>query len=141
MARRVVRYNGDSLSAKDIMTSTNLVTVSPEEKIVDAVKKMYENNVGSVLVVDEEGKLVGIFTERDLVKVVATGTSLETPIKEVMTKRLITVKPEDPLPLVASKMIENNIRHIPVVDKDGKLKGIISIRRVLRHVLASCSWP
>ncbi len=123
------------------MTSTNLVTAKPSDTILEAAKKMYENNVGSVLVVNEEGKLLGIFTERDLVRAVAKGVSLDTPLEQVMTKKLITASLDEALPLIASKMVENNIRHIPVVDKEGKLLGIISIRKVLRHVLASCTWP
>lgn len=130
------------MQARDVMRSTGLVTASPSDTVLDAVKKMYENNVGSVLVVDEQGRLVGIFTERDLVRVVAKGLDPSTTrLEEVMTRKLITARPGDSLPMIASKMVEHGIRHIPVVDEEGKLVGIISIKPVLRHVLASCSWP
>jgi len=130
------------VQARDVMRSTGLVTASPSETVLDAVRKMFENNVGSVLVVDGEGRLVGIFTERDLVKLVAKGVDVSSvKLEEVMTRKLVTARPGDPLPMVASKMVEHGIRHIPVVDEEGRLVGIISIKPVLRHVLASCSWP
>ncbi len=127
-------------AAKDIMRHDNLITASPNEKVIDVVKKMHENKVGSVLVVDN-GKLVGIFTERDLVRIVAEGGALDQPVGNVMSRNLIVVNPEDSIALVASKMIENWIRHIPVVDKEGKPVGIISIRDVLRHIVASSTFP
>jgi len=128
--------------AKNIMDSGFLVTAKPDETVVDAVKKMKEHNVGSVLIVDEHGRLLGIFTERDLVKVVASNKPLSTKLEEVMTKgKLITASPEDPLPLIAHKMVEHNIRHIPVVDNEGRVVGIISIKKLLRYILSSHEWP
>ena len=128
--------------AKNIMDSEFLVTAKPDETVVDAVKKMKKYNVSSVLIVDEHGKLLGIFTERDLVKVVALNKPLSTKLEEVMTKgKLVTASPDDPLPLIAHKMIEHNIRHIPVLDDEGKVVGIISIRKLLRYILSSHEWP
>jgi len=128
--------------AKNIMDSEFLVTAKPDETVVDAVKKMKKHNVSSVLIVDEHGKLLGIFTERDLVKVVALNKPLSTKLEEVMTKgKLVTASPDDPLPLIAHKMIEHNIRHIPVLDDEGKVVGIISIRKLLRYILSSHEWP
>ncbi len=127
-------------AAKDIMRHDNLITASPNEKVIDVVKKMHENKVGSVLVVDD-GKLVGIFTERDLVRIIAEEGALDQPVGNVMSRNLVVVNPEDSIALVASKMIEHWIRHIPVVDKDGKPVGIISIRDVLRHIVASSTFP
>jgi len=130
------------MMAKNIMDSEFLVTAKPDETVVDAVKKMKKHNVSSVLIVDEHGKLLGIFTERDLVKVVALNKPLSTKLEEVMTKgKLVTASPDDPLPLIAHKMIEHNIRHIPVLDDEGKVVGIISIRKLLRYILSSHEWP
>ncbi len=127
-------------TVKEVMTR-NLVTVSPSTSIRDAVKAMYSRKVGSVLVVDEEGKLVGIFTERDLVKVVAEGKPLDAPISEAMSRDLVVAKEGDSITAIAHKMLEKWIRHIPVVNEEGKPIGILSIRDVLRHVVASGSFP
>ncbi len=105
------------------------------------MRKMYERNVGSVLVVDDEGKLIGIFTERDLLKLVAQGKPLDKPVSEYMTKSLIVANPEDPIPKVASVMTEKWIRHIPIVSKDGKPVGIVSIRDVLRYLISESTFP
>lgn len=129
------------MRVRDVMRSNGLLTVSPDDKVLDVVKSMYERGVGSALIVGPEGGLVGIFTERDLVKLVASGGNLEGKVGEYMTRNPVTAKPEDPLPLVASKMIEGGFRHMPVVDESGKLVGIVSIRDVLRALVASGSWP
>ncbi len=127
-------------TVKQVMTR-DLVTVPPNASIREAARAMHTRKVGSVLVVDESGKLIGIFTERDLVKVVAEGKSLEEPVSEAMSKDLIVAKEGDSITAIAHKMLERWIRHIPVVDDEGKPIGIVSIRDVLRHVVASGSFP
>lgn len=128
-------------SVKDVMRHDKLVTATPGERVIDAVRKMYENNVGSVLVVSREGRLVGIFTERDLVKVVAEGVPLDTRLDKVMSRDLIVARGDEPIALAGSKMIERWIRHMPVVDSEGRPVGIISIRDVLRSLLSSSTFP
>lgn len=118
-----------------------LITVKPSTTIRDAVKIMAEANVGSVLIVNEQGKLIGIFTERDLVRIVAREIDLGTPIENVMTKKLITATQDEGLASVVYKMIDHGIRHIPIVDNSGKPIGILSIRDLLRMYVASCSPP
>lgn len=118
---------------KDIMR-TSLVTLSPGETVETAVRVMKENNIGSVLIVDA-GKLVGIFTERDLLTMVASGAGLGKKLGDVMTRNVITVKPEDPVVKAVCKMVEHNIRHVPVVDDSGAPLGMVSARDVLRNML------
>ena len=127
-------------TVREVMTR-DLVTVPPSASIREAARAMHFRKVGSVLVVDESGKLVGIFTERDLVKVVAEGKSLDAPVSEAMSRDLIVAKEGDSITAIAHKMLEKWIRHIPVVDDEGKPVGIVSIRDVLRHVVASGSFP
>jgi len=109
------------------------VTVAPEDSIMSAVEKMCEVGIGAVAVV-RNGDLVGIFTERDLMlRVVRPGIStLNTPISKVMTKNPSVA----PLEMEASQafefMTEKNIRHLPIVDKNGKLQGMLSIRHLMR---------
>ncbi len=118
---------------KDVM-SPGAVTLPPTASVKEAVKLMRDKNIGSVMVV-EGGRLVGIFTERDLVKLVAAGTGLEKPIADVMTRNPVTVKPDDPLVVAVAKMVEHNIRHLPVVDEKGTPLGMLSVRDVIKHIL------
>jgi len=120
------------IKVKDVMTPSNrLVTASEDETIRDAAKKMFENNVGSVLIVRND-RLIGIFTERDIVKIISKELPLDTKLGEVMTKDVITVEPEESLSRAALLMSERNIRHLPVV-KDERLEGIISARDVAKY--------
>ena len=118
---------------RDIMR-TSLVTLSPGETVETAVRIMKENNIGSVLVVDA-GKLVGIFTERDLLAMVAGGAGLDKKLGDVMTRNVVTVRPDDPVVKAVCKMVDYNIRHVPVVDDSGAPLGMVSARDVLRNML------
>ncbi len=126
--------------ARDLM-KTHLVTAKPSDTILDAVRRMHEGRVGSVLVVDEEGRLVGIFTERDLVRVIAEGVPLDTPLEKVMSRHPVTASPDEPASKIASKMIEHWLRHIPVVDEQGRPLGVISIRDILRAISSFETFP
>jgi len=129
-----------ALTAADLIRDTKPIYTMPDKTVLDAAKIMAEHNIGSVPVV-ENGRLVGIFTERDLVRLVARGVPLDTRLGEVMTRDLIVAKPSEPLPLIAQKMLQHGIRHIPVVDDEGRLLGVISIRRVLRYLIAEHEHP
>ncbi len=123
------------LRAEDIMTAPP-VTVKPDASIKDVAMLMRKNKVGSVLVVDEEGKLRGIITEHDLVYACSEGWHPENrQAWEIMTEDPITVQPHEEIVEVIKKMRDAGIRHIPVVDKDGKPLGMISARDVLDLVL------
>ena len=118
-----------------------VISCRPTDPITCAVTKMYTHNIGSVLVVDEDGKPLGIFTERDLVRVVAEGVSLDTPLMKVMSRKLITANTSESIISAAMKMIENNIRHLPVVE-EGRAVGMVSIRDLVRALMAQeLSYP
>ncbi len=119
----------------------NVVTLHRDEPVLKAVKLMKEKNIGSIVVVDEDMRIVGIFTERDLVRLVAEGKDLNIPLKDAMSKNLIVARENDSIISVASKMLEHWIRHMPVVNDNGKVIGIVSIRDVLRHILSSQTFP
>lgn len=109
------------------------VTALPGESVRAVVRRMYENDSSSVVVVDDSGRPVGIFTERDLVRVVAKGVDLDsTSIGEVMTPNPITVRDEDYIAIALQRMIENRIRNLPVVDREGNLVGLVTARDVTR---------
>jgi CBS domain-containing protein len=105
----------------------------------DVVRVMYENSIGSIVIVDDVGRPIGIFTERDLLRLVAQGASLDSPVDTVMSRDLVVVKGVEGVVRAAMLMSEHRIRHLPVVDDEGKLVGVISVRDVvdaLRGILA-----
>ena len=112
-----------------------VVTTSPTTTVYDAIAKMVEHNVGSILITDGD-KLAGIFTERDyLRRIILQGrTSKSTRIEEVMTADVIRAAPQATLKECMGAMTERRCRHLPVVD-DGKLIGIISLGDCVKALL------
>ena len=111
-----------------------LVSVGPDETVQVAIARMLEENVGSV-VVSEDGRLVGIFTERDLLRLAGNGSDfVGLRVGEVMTRRPVTV-PQDTDVLEAARiMSERQIRHLPILDGE-HLLGVVGIREVLRALV------
>lgn len=110
-----------------------IVYTSPQASVAEAVDKMTRHHVGSILVMEKNRHLVGIFTERDLLQRVASkGLDMQkTRIGDVMTKDVIVVSSETPRGEVRRLMEAHHIRHIPVTDED-HIIGVISLRDVLR---------
>jgi CBS domain-containing protein len=109
-----------------------MVSVPPTVTVAQAAEEMNRRKVGSVLVM-EGGRLVGIFTERDVLwRVVAAGLDPKTSLLgQVMTRNPITVEPTTSIQHVMNVFTEKRFRHMPVVDR-GRLLGLISIGDVLR---------
>ncbi len=129
-----------SLKAKDLMKSP-AVTARRETSIENLAKIMYDKGIGSVIIVDEDGRLEGIVTERDIIYAVAKDkVGKEFPAYTIMTENPITVRPGDSLTSVVKLMKENRIRHIPVVDESGKPLGMISLRDVLDFIMLMLSF-
>lgn len=100
-----------------------------------AVEELKTYRVGCILVTDA-GKLVGIFTERDLLtKVLAPGVKLSTPIRECMVPNPVTVSPNEPVRVAIHRMQEGGYRHLPVVDDDHRPTGILSAKRIIRYIV------
>jgi CBS domain-containing protein len=116
----------------DVMTAA-AVTDRPDDSVASAARKMREQQTGSLLVMDGE-QLVGIITERDVLRAVAENVPLDTPISDVMSKDLVTAEPGTSLREAARIMTERWIRHLPVLE-GGRLVGIVS-QRDLAGVLA-----
>lgn len=121
----------------DVM-NLRLVSVRPEETVQVAIARMCEENVGSVAVC-EGSRLVGIFTERDVLRLAGQEGGLGDPrVRDVMTTTLVTVNPDDDVLAAARVMGEKQIRHLPVVQDDNVL-GLVGIRDVMR-VLVEQLW-
>ena len=116
---------------RHVMRGQRLLTAPPATRVAKAAQLMAERNVGAILVV-ENNKLLGIFTERDVVfRVVAKGLdATATSIREVMTPDPKTAHPDDPFEYALVVMHEGGFRHLPVIE-DGKPVGIVSSRSAM----------
>lgn len=116
---------------------SRVVTARPEQSLKDATRLLTQNRIGALVVTDESGNLVGIISERDVIRAAAAHDDvLALTIGEVMTRDVITGSPEDDLRSVMETMTNRRFRHIPVLDH-GKLVGIISIGDVVKNLLES----
>jgi CBS domain-containing protein len=113
--------------------SANLLTVSAATPVGEAAKEMDERSVGAVLVL-ADGRLEGVFTERDVLRAVARGQVEGATVGDFMTPHPETIEPDDTTEHAAVLMIHGGFRHLPVVD-GGTVVGILSIRDLMRAVL------
>ena len=120
-----------SQRVRTVMERKKLLTAPPETTVSAAAKLMAKKNVGAIMVVEDE-RLVGIFTERDaLIRVMAQGRDAKaTMLADVMTKQPQTVDPGKTFGSALLMMYENGFRHVPVVE-EGKVIGIVSSRNAL----------
>ena len=112
-----------------------LIHVRSGDMVVEALRQMRDNRVRAVLVIDD-GVLVGIVTLGDCaIKVLLPGLDAkQTPVGQVMTGNLVTVKPDDPLEGCMAMMAERGYRHLPVLDAD-KVVGVISMGEVVKEII------
>lgn len=114
------------LQAKDIMTSA-IISVSPDSSLNDAMELIIANRISGLLVIDDTGRLVGILSEADRIRLIVDS---ETPddgasVSEYMTRNVISVKPDTDFAEIAELLMRSGIRRVPVVDNDDVL-GLIS---------------
>jgi len=116
-------------------------TISPDHSVQDAVRTLVEHNIGALPVCDRYGNLVGIITERDVLRLAARDDWQEIAarkVSEVMTRDLVIGLPEDRVDDVMHVMTEKRIRHLPILDEH-RLVGIISIGDVVKAQLDASS--
>ncbi|MCL5067923.1 MAG: CBS domain-containing protein [Thaumarchaeota archaeon] len=120
------------IAIRDLMSSP-VVSVGSDSALIDAVKLMRDRQVGSLAVTDKSGRLNGILTERDIIYSAANGLfeRRDVSVSSVMSKNLITVRPEENLSQVIDKMREFNLRHMVVTDTEGKAVGVVAMRDIL----------
>jgi CBS domain-containing protein len=111
-------------------------STSPDTTVVDALKFMSDKGVGALVILEDQ-EVVGVFSERDYArKVILEGKSSKNlPVKEIMTRRVRFVKPENTTEECMALMTDKHIRHLPVVEDD-KLVGIISIGDVVKAIIS-----
>jgi CBS domain-containing protein len=106
-----------------------LVTVGADQMVFAAIERMANADVGAVLVLDDAGTIAGIFTERDCLQKVSSKQldPTTTPLRQVMTTNVRYAKPEHAVEACLRLMTERYFRHLPVLDEQGKILGIVSI--------------
>ena len=109
----------------------NVVTTDPKTSIRAVIETLNEKHIGSLLITDSDQKCVGMFTERDVLRVVAQGVNLDNPIEEVMTSHVTTIGEEASLEEARRLIVEHAVRHFPVVNGQGELVGLLSVRKLL----------
>lgn len=111
-------------------------STTSEASVYEALKKMADKNVGALVVLDN-GELVGIFSERDYARkiILRDRASKQTPVGEIMTRRIVCVGPDEKIGKCMALMTSNRCRHLPVLEDD-KIIGVISIGDVVNTIMA-----
>jgi CBS domain-containing protein len=117
---------------------SSVVAIDGSTAVLDALKLMADKNIGSV-VITEAGQYAGLLTERDYArKVILQGkSSLETQVREIMSTHFPRMIPENSVETCMHMMSENNLRYLPVFDKDDQMCGIVSISDVVTETILS----
>ena len=122
------------LRVKDLLKriGSSVITIRPDETLLAAIQKLVENNIGALPVCDSKGALLGIISERDLLKEFSQHHQAMSSIKvkDVMTENVVIAVPEDDLDYLRDVMTQKGIRHLPVLNGQ-KLEGIVSMRDVV----------
>jgi CBS domain-containing protein len=117
------------------LMAQNPLVVDADATVVSAVNAMNERHTGCVLV-EQDGKLVGVFTERDVLrKVIFREGHLNWKVKSVMTHKPHTLRPHASVALALNKMSVDGYRHIPIVDEEGKAVGVLSVKDIVNFVV------
>ena len=111
-------------------------TIGPDATVLEALKRLAEKNVGALVVTESDGRIVGMLSERDYARKVTLldRLSRETPVRDIMTREVICVAPEQAVDTCMALMTRKHFRHLPVV-VDQKLVGIVSIGDVVKAVM------
>jgi CBS domain-containing protein len=113
------------------MMLTNVITAKPKMTVKQTIQTLYEKHIGSVVVIDDNNKCKGIFTERDAIRLVAENVNLDQSLGNVMTKNVITIQGDTSINEVRKIISENKVRHLPVVNQKGELTGLLSVRDLI----------
>lgn len=128
----------DIVQSKSTLTESGggVLTAKPSATVYECIDRMVDRDVGSIVVMEEDA-IAGIFTERDYMQSIALEgrSSKETEVREVMTSDVSTVTPNEPLEDCLELMTKLRCRHLPVVDDDGDLLGIVSIGDGVKQII------
>lgn len=117
------------MKVSDIV-ARSLITVSSDATVIEASRRMVQNNIGLLVVCDagDSRKLVGVVSERDIIRCIASSERLPDKIEAISTKQVVTVKADSDVAEAAEAMNKHRIRHVVVVDDRNTPKGVVSMR-------------
>jgi len=121
------------LKARDIMSKT-LLTICLEASLKDAIELLVANGISGLPVIDDENKLVGIITEKDIINFAFSGNLNNTRVSEAMSREVTSFSADTDIHAIALAISQHNIRRVPIVES-GKVVGIISRRDIIRAAL------
>ncbi len=113
------------------MMVTNIITASPNMTVKETIEMLYEKHIGCVVSIDDDKKCIGIFTERDAIRLVAENVQLDQPLDNVMTKNVVTIQEDSSINEAKRTIYTHRIRHLQVVNQKGRLVGLLSVRELL----------
>ncbi|MBN2017433.1 MAG: CBS domain-containing protein [Candidatus Cloacimonetes bacterium] len=122
-----------TLKAKDIMEK-NVITIGPDVMLDKAIQRLLENRISGMPVVDDNGKIIGIISEKDILNFLFCGYLHNTTVSEAMTENLVHFDPETRIEKIAIAISKYQFRRVPIL-QDSKVVGIVSRRDIIRHVL------
>lgn len=121
------------LMVRDIMLK-NVVTAKENITIEASIRMLHRKHIGSIVITDDEDKCIGIFTERDAIRTIAQKIPLDTPLKKVMTREVCAIEESASFGEAKMLLVSHGIRHVPVIDRKGKLVGLLAIRGFLDEI-------
>jgi CBS domain-containing protein len=126
------------MKVSEVMTR-DVQTIRPDQPVQEAASFMLSNDAGSIPVTDGD-RLIGMITDRDIaVRGIAKGYGPDTPVRELMTDDLVIVRIDDTVEDAASKMSDAQVRRLPVIDRDERLCGIVSLGDLSREADDDCA--
>ena len=118
---------------RDLMLK-EVVTASENVSVKEGIDLLFKRHIGCVVVLDDAEKCVGIFTERDAIRIISQDVPLSASMEKVMTKNPFTINVDSTFEEAKNIIKSHKIRHLPVIDADGKLVGMISVRHILNEL-------
>jgi CBS domain-containing protein len=115
---------------RDLMLK-DVVTVHGNVPVKEVIELLFKRHIGCIVIVDDSQQCLGIFTERDVIRIVAQNVPLYATMEKIMTKNPFTVSEDSTFEEAKGVLRSHRIRHLPVVSENGKLVGLISVRNIL----------
>jgi len=118
------------MMTRDLMIK-DVVTTQGNVPVKEAIELLFKRHIGCIVIINDANQCIGIFTERDAIRIVAQNVPLNTPIEKIMTKNPFTINEDSTFEEAKSIIITHKIRHLPVIGANGKLVGLICVRGIL----------
>jgi CBS domain-containing protein len=116
------------LMLKEVVTANENVTAK------EGIDLLFKRHIGCIVILDDAQKCVGIFTERDAIRIISQEVPLTATLEKIMTKNPFTINVDSTFEEAKNIIKSHKVRHLPVIDPDGKLVGMISVRHILNEL-------